>query len=107
MFSLTLLNKRRWGEFLRHITSLVEDLKLEISAFKRSQEELTMQVCDLLESLVEPRGIAVLIEASHMCCSIRGVKDQASKMVTSEVRGLIRTESSIKDEFYRGVELTR
>lgn len=71
------------------------------------QEELTMQIGDLLETLVEPRGIAVLIEATHMCCAIRGVKDADSKMITSEVRGLMRDSASVKDEFFRNVAMTR
>ena len=58
-------------------------------------------------TLVEPRGIAVLIEATHMCCAIRGVKDADSKMITSEVRGLMRDSASVKDEFFRNVAMTR
>lgn len=71
------------------------------------QEELTMQIADMLETLVDPRGIAVLIEATHMCCAIRGVKDAGSKMITSEVRGLMRESASVKDEFFRNVDMTR
>jgi GTP cyclohydrolase I len=71
------------------------------------QEEFTMQVADTLETLVEPRGIAVLVEANHMCCSIRGVKDVDSRMVTSEVRGLLRESPSAKEEFFRLVEMTK
>ena len=66
-----------------------------------------MQIADMLETLVEPRGIAVLIEATHMCCAIRGVKDADSKMITSEVRGLMRDSASVKDEFFRNVAMTR
>jgi GTP cyclohydrolase I len=54
------------------------------------QERLTTQVADALESCLDPRGVIVVVEAEHMCMSIRGVHKPGAKTVTSAVRGLFR-----------------
>jgi len=70
------------------------------------QEEFTEQVADKLESLTEPKGLAVLVVGNHLCCGHRGVKDQGSRMVTSVLRGEMRTDKSLKAEFFTMVKLT-
>lgn len=70
-----------------------------ITARPSIQEETTVQLADLIEDLIEPHGIGVIIKAKHMCCSHRGVKDDGTWMTTSVVRGTLREDPSMKQEF--------
>jgi len=54
------------------------------------QERMTVELADALDSKLRPAGVLVLIEAEHLCMSIRGVKKPGSLMVTSEARGILR-----------------
>jgi GTP cyclohydrolase I len=62
------------------------------------QERLTTQVADALEGALEPRGVIVVVEAEHLCMSIRGVRKPGAKTVTSAVRGLFRDSASTRGE---------
>jgi GTP cyclohydrolase I len=62
------------------------------------QERLTTQVADALMEGLKPRGVMVMIEASHMCMTIRGVKKPHSKIITSAVRGIFRTSELTRSE---------
>ena len=62
------------------------------------QERLTTQVADALEHGLKPRGVIVVVEAEHMCMSIRGVRKPGAKTITSAVRGLFRDSSSTRSE---------
>ena len=62
------------------------------------QERLTTQVADALEEGLDPRGVLVVVEAEHMCMSIRGVRKPGAKTVTSAVRGLFRDSVSTRSE---------
>ena len=65
------------------------------------QERLTVQVADALDAALEPRGVMVVIEAEHLCMSMRGVKKAGSSTVTSAVRGLFRQNPSTRQEAMR------
>ena len=62
------------------------------------QERLTVQIADALERELEPRGVLVVIEAEHMCMSMRGVRKPGSTTVTSAVRGLFRENVATRAE---------
>jgi GTP cyclohydrolase I len=62
------------------------------------QERLTEQVADLIDSLAEPRGVAVILEATHTCMTVRGVKKPGSLVVTSAMKGLFRHKPSTRSE---------
>ena len=62
------------------------------------QEHLTTQVADALEQALEPRGVFVMIEAEHLCMTMRGVKKPGSVTVTSAVRGRFRTDAKTRTE---------
>jgi GTP cyclohydrolase I len=62
------------------------------------QERLTTQVADTLEAALDPRGVIVVVEAEHLCMSIRGVRKAGAKTVTSAVRGLFRDSVSTRGE---------
>lgn len=58
------------------------------------QERLTTEVCEMLKEALEPLGVMVLIEAEHLCMTMRGVKKPGSRTVTSAMRGHLRKEAS-------------
>jgi len=63
------------------------------------QEQLTEQICDALNEHLEPKGVAVIIDARHMCMEMRGVQKICSTTVTSALRGLFKSNKKTKDEF--------
>jgi GTP cyclohydrolase I len=62
------------------------------------QERLTTQIADAIEGALAPRGVLVVIEAEHLCMSMRGVRKPGSKTVTSAVRGLFRRNEATRAE---------
>lgn len=62
------------------------------------QERLTAQVADFLESSLSPRGIAVVIEAEHLCMTMRGVRAAGAVTQTSALRGLMRSDARSRAE---------
>jgi GTP cyclohydrolase I len=62
------------------------------------QERLTTQVADAIEQALEPRGVFVVIEAEHLCMTMRGVKKPGSLTVTSAVRGRFRSDEKTRQE---------
>jgi len=69
-----------------------------ISKRPQIQEQMTEQIANLLESELGAKGVAVVIEASHSCMTIRGVKKPGSSMVTSAMKGLFRSNLSTRSE---------
>ncbi|MDP1820670.1 MAG: GTP cyclohydrolase I FolE [Acidimicrobiales bacterium] len=65
------------------------------------QEKLTVQIADAMETTLEPRGTMVVIEAEHLCMSMRGVQKSGSSTVTSAVRGLFRQSIATREEAMR------
>jgi GTP cyclohydrolase I len=63
------------------------------------QERMTRQIADFLNELLHPMGVAVVIEAIHMCSMIRGVKKHNSRMTTSTMLGAFRTSMATRMEF--------
>jgi GTP cyclohydrolase I len=62
------------------------------------QERMTMQIADALEEALQPRGVLVVIEAEHLCMSMRGVRKPGTLTVTSAVRGLFRKNDATRAE---------
>ncbi|MEY2913478.1 MAG: cyclohydrolase [Cyanobacteriota bacterium] len=63
------------------------------------QERLTLQIADAVQGLLKPKGVAVVIEATHMCMVMRGVQKPGSWTVTSAMRGVFSEDSSTREEF--------
>ncbi|HET9027873.1 MAG TPA: GTP cyclohydrolase I FolE [Trueperaceae bacterium] len=63
------------------------------------QERLTSQVADALMEVLQPRGLAVVTEASHLCMMMRGVEKQGSTTRTSAMRGVFREDARTRQEF--------
>ena len=62
------------------------------------QERMTSQVADSIERVLHPRGVLVVIEAEHLCMSMRGIRKPGTLTVTSAVRGLFRTDAATRAE---------
>lgn len=65
------------------------------------QEQLTGQIADALEKYLEPKGVMVMIEAEHMCMTMRGIKKPGSKTVTVAKRGVFAEEEALQNTFFR------
>jgi GTP cyclohydrolase I len=82
------------------ITGLSKIVRLVEGYARRPQvqERLTTQIADALASVLQPDGVLVMIEAEHLCMSMRGVKKPGSLTVTSAVRGLFKTNPATRAE---------
>jgi GTP cyclohydrolase I len=73
-----------------------------VDLFARSlqlQERLTTQIADWLEQELDPKGVGVVLEAEHMCMSLRGVEKLGARTLTSALRGLVRDDPRTRQEF--------
>jgi GTP cyclohydrolase I len=64
------------------------------------QERLTQQVADWLQTHLAPRGVGVVVEAEHLCMTMRGVRATGTSTVTSAVHGLLRDDARSRVEFF-------
>jgi GTP cyclohydrolase I len=71
------------------------------------QEEAVIQLANILEDKVEPDGVAVVMEADHFCMHWRGVKDNASKMTNSVMRGVFLKDGALRREFLSLINLNK
>ena len=65
------------------------------------QEQLTGQIADALEKELNPKGVMVMIEAEHMCMTMRGIKKPGSQTVTIVKRGIFENNQELEDTFFR------
>jgi len=63
------------------------------------QEKMTVQIADTLNEVLQPKGVAVVIEASHQCMTTRGVHKPGASLVTSRMLGAFRSDSTTRREF--------
>jgi GTP cyclohydrolase I len=63
------------------------------------QERMTRQIADFISELLAPQGVAVVVEALHLCMSMRGIKKQDARMTTSAMHGGFRTNVATRQEF--------
>ena len=68
------------------------------------QERLTVQMADALQNTLDPKGVMVVVEAEHLCMSMRGVRKAGSTTVTSAVRGLFRHNVATREEAMRFIQ---
>jgi GTP cyclohydrolase I len=66
----------------------------------QTQERLTMQVAGWLDDHLRPKGIGVVMEADHMCMSLRGVRASGARTLTSSVNGVLRDDARSRQEFF-------
>jgi GTP cyclohydrolase I len=79
------------------ISSLAKALEV-FAKRPQVQERLTAQFADLIMTRLKPKGAMVVIDAEHLCMSMRGVKKPGARVVTSAVRGIFRTKQSTREE---------
>ena len=63
------------------------------------QERMTVEIADFLDEVLDPRGVAVVAQAVHMCSVMRGVRKESASMITSAMRGIFKTDSKTRSEF--------
>ena len=66
----------------------------------QTQESLTAQIAEAIDEALRPRGVAVLIEAEHMCMSMRGVQKQGAQTLTTQFTGLFKEEPAEQARFF-------
>lgn len=64
------------------------------------QEKLTSQIAGALNDILQPKGVAVVVEATHMCMTMRGVRKHGTVMQTSKLLGLFRSDPRTRQEFF-------
>lgn len=81
----------------------ISKLARVVDAFARRlqiQERLTAEIADALQHTLQPRGVAVIVEASHACMSSRGVRKHGSHLVTRQFRGVFQDDDAKRSEFF-------
>jgi GTP cyclohydrolase I len=83
------------------ITGLSKLSRLVDCVAKRPQlqERMTREIADIMMECLNPQGVAVVIEAEHLCMGMRGIKKPGSKTITSAVRGIFRKDDKTRAEF--------
>jgi len=71
------------------------------------QERMTRQIADLLQQTLEPQGVAVVVEAMHLCSMMRGVKKHDARMTTSAMHGAFRANMATRQEFLENISRPR
>ena len=87
----------------KHVVGLSKIPRI-VEAFSRRlqvQERLTVQIARTLQKKLNPHGVGVVMEARHLCMSMRGVEKQNTIAVTSEMQGVFRKQQQTRDEFLK------
>ena len=77
------------------------------SKFNPVQERMTHQIAETLNSVLSPKGVAVVLEGQHMCMQMRGVEKQNSYATTSSMTGLFRKDSRTREEFLNIISMKK
>ena len=87
------------GQRILGLSKLARVVELFASGLQ-VQERLTQQVADWLRDQLDPKGVGVVLEAEHLCMSLRGVQASGALTVTSAVHGLLRADQRARAEFF-------
>ena len=71
------------------------------------QENMTAQIADALEKYLSPKGVMVMIEAEHMCMTMRGIKKPGSRTITLARRGVFESDPALEERFFRMLSAER
>jgi len=86
------------GERIVGLSKLPRMVEL-FARYLQLQERLTTQIADWVQEHLEPKGVGVVLEAEHLCMSLRGVQKLGAKTVTSALHGLVRDDPRTRQEF--------
>jgi GTP cyclohydrolase I len=86
------------GERIIGLSKLARVVEL-VARELQLQERLTMQVADCLQEHLRPKGVGVVLEAEHLCMSLRGVQKAGTRTTTSALMGLLRDDARTRQEF--------
>ena len=86
------------GERIIGLSKLARVVEMFASGLQ-IQERLTVQVCKWLAEHLQPKGVGVVIEAEHLCMTLRGVQAEGTRTVTSSLHGLLRDDPRTRAEF--------
>ena len=70
------------------------------------QETLTYQIADTIQDVLQPRGVAVVVEAAHMCMTTRGIKKPGVSMVTRRLLGAFQTDADLRRDFLSSISMS-
>ena len=71
------------------------------------QERMTQEIAEVLNDVLQPQGVAVVLEGEHMCMQMRGVEKQNSYATTSSMTGIFRKDSRTREEFFNIISLKK
>lgn len=71
------------------------------------QEKLTAQIANAIEEVLQPRGVAVAVEATHGCMTMRGVHKHGTSMTTHSLTGLFKTDEGLRRDFFNAIQQAR
>jgi GTP cyclohydrolase I len=88
----------------------ISKLARVVEAFARRfqvQEKMTAQIANCVQDVLQPKGVGIVIEATHQCMTTRGIHKSGVSMVTSQMLGTFRKDARTRDEFLRMIEAKR
>ena len=102
-----IIGKAHVGYLPRNKVVGISKLARVVEAFARRfqvQEKMTAQIANCIEEVLKPKGVGVVVEASHQCMTTRGVHKSAVSMVTSQMVGAFRKDARTRAEFLRMID---
>lgn len=87
--------------------SKIPRMVLAFSRRLQVQERLTTQIAETIEHYIKPLGVGVVIEAKHLCMSMRGVQDKSGLAITSAMKGVFKKDSRTRSEFLNLIDLAQ
>ena len=105
-----IIGKAHVGYLPRNKVVGISKLARVVEAFARRfqvQEKMTAQVANCINEVLQPKGVGVVIEATHQCMTTRGVHKTTVSMVTSQMMGTFRKDARTRAEFLRMIDGTR
>ena len=73
----------------------------------QTQETMTAQVASAIQNALQPKGVAILVDAKHQCMTTRGVKKNSVSMVTTRFTGVFDADNSLRDRFFQQIQMGR
>ncbi len=105
-----IIGRAHVGYLPNHKVVGISKLARVVEAFARRfqvQEKMTAQIANCVQDVLQPKGVGIVIEATHQCMTTRGIHKSGVSMVTSQMLGTFRKDARTRDEFLRMIEARR